>query len=141
MSFHFPTGGSISAKTAGIFAKNCLRCLHSKSDAPRNRGGACGDMSSMDVKNAVEPGFLTLTELSVLLQSNALKQALRPYCLGGPYGRLLDAEDERLGTTDAQAFETEGLIGRGAAPAVLSYLFHRIETRLDGLLCGIFGMT
>jgi type IV secretory pathway VirB4 component len=74
----------------------------------------------------------TLTGLSVLLQSNALKQALRPYCLGGPYGRLLDAEEERLGTADVQAFETEGLIGRGAAPAVLSYLFHRIETRLDG---------
>ena len=31
-----------------------------------------------------------------------------------------------------QAFETEGLIGAGAAPAVLSYLFHRIEARLDG---------
>ena len=31
-----------------------------------------------------------------------------------------------------QAFETEGLIGAGAAPAVLSYLFHRIEGRLDG---------
>jgi type IV secretion system protein VirB4 len=74
----------------------------------------------------------TLTGLSVLLQSNALKQALRPYCLGGPYGRLLDAETERLGTADVQAFETEGLIGTGAAPAVLSYLFHRIEGELDG---------
>lgn len=73
-----------------------------------------------------------LTGLSVLLQSNALKQALRPYCLGGPYGRLLDAEEERLGVADVQAFETEGLIGRGAAPAVLAYLFHRIEGRLDG---------
>ena len=31
-----------------------------------------------------------------------------------------------------QAFETEGLIGTGAAPAVLAYLFHRIEERLDG---------
>ena len=29
-----------------------------------------------------------------------------------------------------QAFETEGLIGTGAAPAVLTYLFHRIEGRL-----------
>jgi type IV secretion system protein VirB4 len=74
----------------------------------------------------------TLTGLSVLLQSNALKQALRPYCIGGPYGRLLDAETERLGAADIQVFETEGLIGRAAAPAVLSYLFHRIEGRLDG---------
>ncbi len=31
-----------------------------------------------------------------------------------------------------QVFETEGLIGAGAAPAVLAYLFHRIENRLDG---------
>ena len=33
---------------------------------------------------------------------------------------------------DVQAFETEGLIGAGAAPAVLAYLFHRVEGRLDG---------
>lgn len=74
----------------------------------------------------------TLTGLTVLLQSSSLKQALRPYCIGGPYGRLLDAEHERLGDTSVQAFETEGLIGTGAAPAVLAYLFHRIEQRMDG---------
>jgi type IV secretion system protein TrbE len=74
----------------------------------------------------------TLTGLSVLLQSTALKRALRPYCLGGAYGRLLDAEVEQLGGSCVQAFETEGLIGTGAAPAVLAYLFHRIEGRLDG---------
>jgi type IV secretion system protein VirB4 len=74
----------------------------------------------------------TLTGLSVLLQSQTLKQALQPYCVGGPWGRLLDAEEERLGEARLQAFETEGLVGAGAAPAVLSYLFHRIEGRLDG---------
>ena len=74
----------------------------------------------------------TLTGLSVLLQSQTLKRALQPYCLGGPYGRLLDAEAERLGEAEVQVFETEGLIGTGAAPAVLAYLFHRIEGRLDG---------
>jgi type IV secretion system protein TrbE len=74
----------------------------------------------------------TLTGLSVLLQSQALKRALQPYCVGGPSGRLLDAETERLGDASVQAFETEGLIGTGAAPAVLAYLFHRIEDRLDG---------
>jgi type IV secretion system protein VirB4 len=68
----------------------------------------------------------------VLLQSQTLKRALQPYCLGGPYGRLLDAEAERLGEAEVQAFETEGLIGTSAAPAVLAYLFHRIEGRLDG---------
>ncbi|MFG1352670.1 conjugal transfer protein TrbE [Xanthobacter autotrophicus] len=74
----------------------------------------------------------TLTGLAVLLQSTALKQALAPYCIGGPFGRLLDAEAEHLGSGSVQAFETEGLIGAGAAPAVLTYLFHRIEGRLDG---------
>jgi type IV secretion/conjugal transfer VirB4 family ATPase len=72
----------------------------------------------------------TLTGLSVLLQSKPLKNALKPYCLGGAYGRLLDAESERLGDADVLAFETEGLIKSNAAPAVLSYLFHRIEKRL-----------
>jgi type IV secretion system protein TrbE len=74
----------------------------------------------------------TITGLAVLLQSTALKQALQTYCVGGPSGRLLDAEAEHLGSASVQAFETEGLIGAGAAPAVLTYLFHRIEGRLDG---------
>lgn len=74
----------------------------------------------------------TLTGLSVLLQSAELKRALKPFCLGGPFGRLLDAETEELGSSDVLAFETEGLIGSPVAPAVLSYLFHRIEARLDG---------
>jgi len=77
-------------------------------------------------------GERTLTGLSVLLQSQSLKRALQPYCLGGAFGRLLDAEAERLGSAAVQVFETEGLIGTGAAPAVLSYLFHRIEGQLDG---------
>ena len=74
----------------------------------------------------------TLTGLSVLLQSGTLKRALQPYCVGGPWGRLLDGETERLGEADVAAFETEGLIGTAAAPAVLAYLFHRVERRLDG---------
>jgi type IV secretion system protein VirB4 len=77
-------------------------------------------------------GERTLTGLAVLLQSQPLKQAIAPYCLGGPFGRLLDAESERLGSADFQAFETEGLTGSAAAPAVLAYLFHRIEAQLDG---------
>ena len=47
-------------------------------------------------------------------------------------GRLIDAEAEHLGDTGVQAFETEGLVGTQAAAAVLAYLFHRIEGRLDG---------
>ena len=68
----------------------------------------------------------------MLLQANALKQALKPYTLEGPWGRLLDADAERLGEANFQVFETEGLVGSGAAAAVLAYLFHRIEGRLTG---------
>lgn len=78
------------------------------------------------------PGERTLTGLAVLLQSQELKQALAPWCVGGAWGRLLDAEQERIGSASVQAFETEGLMDSGAAPAVLAYLFHRIADRLDG---------
>jgi type IV secretion system protein VirB4 len=74
----------------------------------------------------------TLTGLAVLIQASGLKRALGPYTLAGPYGRLLDADAEQFGTSEAQAFETEGLVGTPAAPAVLAYLFHRIGRRLDG---------
>jgi type IV secretion system protein VirB4 len=74
----------------------------------------------------------TLSGLAVLIQASGLKRALAPYTLAGPYGRLLDGDHEGFGTSDAQAFETEGLIGTAAAPAVLAYLFHRIGRRLDG---------
>lgn len=74
----------------------------------------------------------TLTGLMVLIQASGLKRALAPYTLAGPYGRLLDGDIEHFGESDAQAFETEGLVGTPAAPAVLAYLFHRIGRRLDG---------
>ena len=74
----------------------------------------------------------TLTGLAVLLQSQELKLALAPYLVGGPWGRLLDAETEHLGNARVQALETEGLVGASSAPSVLAYLFHRIEGRLDG---------
>jgi type IV secretion system protein VirB4 len=75
----------------------------------------------------------TLTGLSVLLQSNELRQALQPYVLGGACGRLLDADHDRLGTAAVQGFEMEELMhGRTAVLPVLSYLFRRLEDRFDG---------
>src|SRR3546814_13015950 len=44
----------------------------------------------------------TLTGLSVLLQSNALKAALLPYTLEGPFGRLLDAADNKIGSVSCR---------------------------------------
>jgi type IV secretion system protein VirB4 len=76
----------------------------------------------------------TLTGLSVLLQSNALRQALSPYVLGGAHGRLLDADHDRLGSADVQGFEMEELMASHAAvQAVLGYLFARLGERFDGV--------
>jgi type IV secretion system protein VirB4 len=75
----------------------------------------------------------TLTGLSLLLQSTALRSALAPYTLEGPFGRLLDAAEDDLAVADVQCFETEALMGRaGVVAPVLTYLFHRIEERFDG---------
>ena len=75
----------------------------------------------------------TMTGLSVLLQSNALRQALQPYVLGGAHGRLLDADADHLGTADVQAFEMEELMpSKAAVMAVLGYLFARFGERFDG---------
>lgn len=75
----------------------------------------------------------TITGLSVLLQSNALKSALAPYTLEGPFGRLLDAAEDRLALGDVQCFEMEELMHEaGAVPPVLTYLFHRLDERFDG---------
>ncbi len=75
----------------------------------------------------------TLTGFSVLLQSNALRQALAPYVLGGAHGKLLDADHDRLGMADVQGFEMEELMHSPAAvQAVLRYLFARFDERFDG---------
>ena len=79
------------------------------------------------------PNERTLTGLSLLLQSNALKSALQPFTLEGPFGSLLDAAEDRLALADVHCFETETLMSQaGVVPPVLSYLFHRLEERFDG---------
>jgi type IV secretion system protein TrbE len=88
---------------------------------------ALGSLASAPVEQR------TLTGLSVLLQSNLLRQALQPYVLGGACGRLLDADHDRLGEAEVQGFEMEELMhGRSAVLPVLSYLFRRLESRFDG---------
>ncbi|EIZ77478.1 CagE TrbE VirB component of type IV transporter system conserved region [Novosphingobium sp. Rr 2-17] len=79
------------------------------------------------------PEQRTLTGLCLLLQSNALKAALVPYTLEGPFGRLLDGAENKLALGDVQCFETEALMhSAGAVAPVLTYLFHRLEERFDG---------
>ncbi|MGI9503493.1 MAG: conjugal transfer protein TrbE, partial [Geminicoccaceae bacterium] len=75
----------------------------------------------------------TITGLAVLLQSQALQRALQPYMVDGPFGRLLDADEDRLGSGDVQCFEMEELMHtRQVVLPVLTYLFHCLEARFDG---------
>jgi type IV secretion system protein VirB4 len=88
---------------------------------------ALGSLASAPVEER------TLTGLTLLLQSNALRTALGHYTLDGPYGRLLDAAEQNLAFAEVQCFETEALMGQGGVVApVLTYLFHRLEERFDG---------
>lgn len=75
----------------------------------------------------------TLTGLVTLLQRNDLRQALQPYTLEGPFGRLLDADEDRLTLGAVQCFEMEELMHQqGAVLPVLTYLFHRLDQKFDG---------
>ncbi|MBK1967791.1 MULTISPECIES: conjugal transfer protein TrbE [Brevundimonas] len=89
--------------------------------------------SALTSLSSAPPEERTLTGLSVLLQSQALKSALAPWTLEGPFGRLLDAAENRLTLTDVLCFETETLMDTPSLVLpVLSYLFHRLEARFDG---------
>lgn len=75
----------------------------------------------------------TLTGLCLLLRDEALKSALQPYTLEGAHGRLLDGDEETLQLSRVCCFEMEALMASpGAAEAVLTYLFHRLDGRFDG---------
>jgi type IV secretion system protein VirB4 len=75
----------------------------------------------------------TISGLAALVQHRGAKAALEPYTLDGPWGRLLDAEHDDLDDATVQGFEMEELLPHAnAARAVLTYLFRRIERRLDG---------
>jgi type IV secretion system protein VirB4 len=64
-----------------------------------------------------------------------IKEGLRPYCLGGKYGTIFDAEETNIGlTTRYVVLEMERLMnmGEGAVGAALAYIFHFIEKRFTG---------
>lgn len=89
--------------------------------------------SAIESLASAPPEERTLTGLSLLLQSSALRTAIATYTLEGPYGRLLDAAEPDLPIGDLQCFETEALMGHpGVVAPVLTYLFHRLEARFDG---------
>ena len=68
------------------------------------------------------------------VQIRDVKDALRHYTVDGPMGQLLDAEQDGLTLGAFQTFEVEQLMTMGERNLVpvLTYLFRRIEKRLDG---------
>ena len=79
-------------------------------------------------------GARTLSEFSVTIQDEAIREAIRQYTVDGSMGHLLDAEEDGLSLSDFTTFEIEELMNLGEkfALPVLLYLFRRIERALKG---------
>jgi type IV secretion system protein VirB4 len=92
------------------------------------------------IVNMHASGARTLSEFSVTIQDEAIREALRQYTVDGAMGQLLDADDDGLSLSDFTVFEIEELMGLGEKYAlpVLLYLFRRIERSLQGQPAAIF---
>ena len=78
------------------------------------------------------PSHRTLSTFMTMIQSQDVREAIRPYTSEGPFGHLLDAAHDDLELDDWQAFEMEEVMKMGRVlPGVLAYLFHLIERQLD----------
>lgn len=75
----------------------------------------------------------TMSEFSVTVQDEAIREAIKPYTVDGDMGHLLDADEDGLDLSDFMTFEIERLMGLGEkfALPVLLYLFMRIEESLS----------
>jgi type IV secretion system protein VirB4 len=89
---------------------------------------------SLELGGEAPVGQRTITNLITQVQDTAVRDGLTPYSLAGPLGRFLDADHDVLLDSDFVTFELETLMGMGPKVTipVLTYLFHRIEQRLDG---------
>lgn len=65
-----------------------------------------------------------------------LKDALKPYCLHGRFGKLFDGDKTTLGKNSWTMFEMQSILAKGddcSIPAIL-YIFHFLEQNFDGRL-------
>lgn len=86
------------------------------------------------IVNMYESNGRTLSEFSIIIQDEAIRDAIRQYTVDGSMGHLLDAEQDGLSLSDFTVFEIEELMNLGEKYAlpVLLYLFRRIERSLRG---------
>jgi type IV secretion system protein VirB4 len=80
------------------------------------------------------PEQRTVSNLVTQVQDNSVRDGLNAFSLAGPLGRFLDADHDVLIESRFVTFELETLMAMGpkVVVPVATYLFHRIEQRLDG---------
>lgn len=79
-------------------------------------------------------GSKSLSDFTVTIQDESIREAIQQYTVDGSMGHLLDAEKDGLSLSDFTVFEIEELMDmddKYALP-VLLYLFRRIEQSLNG---------
>ena len=108
---------------------NCLK-LQNVEITPEKRGA---------VKTALhqhrQSGDKSLHDFVVNLQNREMSQALERYTVNDTQNSaILDAEDDKIETSQFNVFELEHLMemGEDMILPVLTYLFHKIEDALDG---------
>ena len=86
------------------------------------------------IVNMHESGARTMSEFSLTIQDEPIREALKQYTVDGMMGQLLDAEQDGLELSRFTTFEIENLmnLGNKFALPVLLYLFRRIERSLHG---------
>jgi len=86
------------------------------------------------IQNMHSSGGRTLSEFSLTIQDESIRDAIKQYTVDGSMGHLLDAEQDGLSLSDFTVFEIEELMNLGDKYAlpVLLYLFRRIERALHG---------
>jgi type IV secretion system protein VirB4 len=89
---------------------------------------------ALAIVNMHDSGARTLSEFSLTIQDESIREALRQYTADGAMGHLLDADHDGLALSDFTVFEIEDLLNLGEKYVlpVLMYLFRRIEVSLRG---------
>jgi type IV secretion/conjugal transfer VirB4 family ATPase len=106
-----------------------ILALNNVETTPHQRNEIGNAIMSMNAS-----GARTLSEFSVTIQDEAIREAIKQYTVDGTMGHLLDAEEDGLSLSDFTVFEIEELMNLGekyALPTLL-YLFRRIERALHG---------
>ncbi|WP_211831047.1 conjugal transfer protein TrbE [Kistimonas asteriae] len=102
------------------------------------QGVAVGPAHGRQIMEALEimrdNGHKTLSDFQSSIQNEELREAIYAYTIAGPMGTLLDAEEDGLSASSFTVFEVEQLMQMGDKYLipVLTYLFKRIEHRLNG---------